>query len=176
MVITGFRRQDADPERELPEKGIVKGCIFNDFRKTMLPVEFSILDPNGMDYFEGLEVSSSNPVFTRVKGKQISETIVRKITEESAFGEPSVREVKNSRKDYVITWTPKDAYLWDDESTITAEELKNMIADREVYLAEKKSDREQWKANQGNGVSFNAAEPTPTPAPAAKASATTFDF
>ena len=176
MVITGFRRQEADPERDLPEKGIVKGCIFNDFRKTMLPVEFSMLDPKGMDYFESLEVSSSNPVFTRVKGQEISETIVRKIVEESAFGEPSVREVKNSRKDYVITWTPKDAYLWDDESTITADELKQMIADREVYLAEKKADRENWKANKGNGVSFTSEEPVPTPAPAAKSSATTFDF
>lgn len=176
MVITGFRRQEPDPDRELPEKGIVKGCIFNDFRKTMMPVEFSMLDPHGMDYFEGLEVSSSNPVFTRVKGKEISETIVRKIVEESAFGEPSVREVKNNRKDYVITWTPKDPYLWDDESTITAEELKQMIADREVYLAEKKANRDAWKASKGNGVAFNAEEPASTPAPIATKSATTFDF
>ena len=176
MVITGFRRQEEDPDRGLPEKGIVKGCIFNDFRKTMLPVEFSILSSQGMDYFEGLEASPSNPIFTRVKGQEISETIVRKIVEESAFGEPSVREVKNSRKDYVITWTPKDAYLWDDESTITAEELKNMIADREVYLAQLKDNREQWKANRGNGVSFSANEPAPASATTAKASATTFDF
>ena len=176
MVITGFRRQEEDPDRGLPEKGIVKGCIFNDFRKTMLPVEFSITSSQGMDYFEGLEVSSSNPVFTRVKGQEISETIVRKIVEESAFGEPSIREVKNTRKDYVITWTPKDAYLWDDESTITAEELKNMIADREVYLAQLKDNREQWKANRGNGVSFSANEPAPASATTAKASATTFDF
>lgn len=182
MVITGFRRQEADPDRNLPEKGIIKGCIFDDFRKRMLPTEFSILSPQGMDYFEGLEASSSNPVFTRMQGKEISETIVRQIVEESAFGEPSVREVKNSRKDYIVTWTQSDPYEWDDESTITAEELKQMITDREVYLAELKTNREQWKANKGGGTSFETptvnttptVPETPTQAPA-KAN-TTFDF
>ena len=164
-----------------PEKGIIKGCIFDDFRKRMLPVELSVLNPNAIDYFEGLEASSSNPVFTRVQGKEISETIVRQIVEESAFGEPSVREVKNSRKDYVITWAQSDPYDWDDESTITADELKQMIADREVYLAELKANREQWKANRGGGTSFETPTvnttptmpETPTQAPA---KAKTFDF
>lgn len=40
MVITGVTHIDGDEEKKLPEKVIVKGAIF-DFRKALLPVEFS---------------------------------------------------------------------------------------------------------------------------------------
>ena len=92
MLITNVSIKEADEERNLPEKAIIKGAIF-DFRNSLLPVEFSAINPKAIAYFESLEASNTNPTFTKLWGRQVSETIVRTITEESAFGEDSVREV-----------------------------------------------------------------------------------
>ena len=157
ILITNVRIVDADEERNLPEKAIIKGAIF-DFRKALLPIEFSAINPNAISYFEGLGASSKEPVFTRVKGRQVSETITRKITEESAFGEASVREVTSNRKDWVINWAQSDPYVWDDESTITAAELTEAMSNREVYLAGIKQRQDEYKASKGQ---TSAATATP---------------
>ena len=101
-----------------------------------------------MEYFLGLEASNAEPTFTCVWGKQVSETIVKTIVEESAFGEDSVREVKNSRKDFVITGAAKEPYLWDDESTLTGAEVAEAITARETYLATVKQRAEEYKASK----------------------------
>ena len=160
IVITNVREIEADEEKNIPEKAIIKGAIFN-FRNDLLPVEFSVVNPNAIDYFVNLGATQSSPVFTRIKGKQISETIVRRIEEESAFGEASVREVKNTRKDYVVTWAAKETYLWDDESSITAAEFKECIANRETTLATLKQRNDAYKASKG--------QTAPAAAPAAGA-------
>lgn len=147
MLITNVTRMEANEERQIPEKVIVRGAIF-DFRKALLPVEFSATNPNAMNYFEGLGASANEPVFTKVWGRQISETIVRTITEESAFGEDSVREVRSSRKDFVITGAAREPYVWDDKETITAAELKEAMQNREVYLAGIKQRQDEYKASQ----------------------------
>lgn len=147
MVITNCRRVEADPEKELPEKVIIKGAIF-DFRKSLLPVEFTVLQENAMNYFEDLGVSNKEPVFTTVWGKQISQTIVRRYEEESAFGDNLVREVKSTRKDFVITGASKEPYTWDDEETITAEDLAKAMQDRELHLATLKKNAEEYRARQ----------------------------
>lgn len=155
IVITNVRHVDADAERNLPEKAIVSGAIF-DFRKQLLPVDFSVVNANAIKYFEGLGAAKNNPVFTKVKGRQISETITRTITEESAFGEASVREVTSTRKDFVITWAQQTPYVFDDEEYMTAAELSQMIAERETTLAAIKQRNDEYKASK--------AQPT-TPAP-----------
>ena len=147
MLITGCTRIDADEEKNLPEKVVVKGAIF-DFRKSLLPVEFTALNPKAMDYFEGLEASPSNPTFTCVWGRQVSQVVTRTITEESAFGEPSVREIKSTRKDFVITGASVTPYEWDDENTMTAAELTEAIAARETYLATIKQRQDEYKASK----------------------------
>lgn len=151
MVITKVRRVEGDPEKNTTDKVIVGGAIF-DFRNNLLPVEFSVVNASGMDYFENLGASNSAPVFTHIKGAQVSETIVRTITEESAFGEPSVREVKNTRKDFVITWASQDPYLWDDESSITAAEMREAMASRETTMATIKQRNDAWKASRGQAA------------------------
>ena len=150
MIITKVTRIDANEERQTPEKVIVRGSIFN-FRNDILPIDLSVTNPNAMDYFEGLGASSKEPVFTKVKGRQVSETITKTITEESAFGEASVREVKNTRKDFVITWAQKEPYIWDDESTITAAELSELVAKRETDLAAMKARSDEYKAAKNGG-------------------------
>ena len=151
MIITGATRIEANEERQTPEKVIVKGAIF-DFRKNLMPIEFSALNPNAMNYFEDLGATSKEPVFTKIKGRQVSETVVKTIVEKSAFGDDSVKEVKNSRRDFVITWAAEDPYVWDDESTITVAELNEAISKREVDLAAMKTRQDEYRASRGNAA------------------------
>lgn len=152
MIITNVRHIDADEEKKLPEKAIVKGAIF-DFRGALLPVEFTATNSGAINYFEGLDASAKEPVFTKVWGRQISQVVVRKIVEESAFGDASVREVRNSHKDWVITGASQEPYVWDDESTITAAELTKAMSDRETYLAGIKQRRDEYLASKNGGSS-----------------------
>ena len=152
MIITNVRHVDADEEKNYPEKAIIKGAIF-DFRGALLPVEFTALNAGAINYFEGLDASAKEPVFTKVWGRQISQVVVRKIVEESAFGDASVREVRNSHKDWVITGASQEPYVWDDESTITAAELTKAISDRETYLAGIKQRRDEYLASKNGGSS-----------------------
>ena len=119
-----------------------------------MPIEFSVTNPSGMDYFTGLGATSTNPVFTCVWGRQLSQTIRREITTESAFGEPEVRVVNSTRKDWVVTGCNPIPYDWD------AEELTEMMANREVYLASIKQRQDEYKAQK---AANNAATATATP-------------
>lgn len=163
MVITQVTHIDADDERKTPEKAIIKGVVFN-FRNEILPVEFTATNTGAMAYFEDLGATASNPVFTKVWGRQVSEVIKREIREESAFGEDSVREVQSTRKDFVITGAAKEPYEWDSEDTILASELTTAIANRETYLATMKQRRDEYKASKGQAT------------PAAASSKTEFNF
>lgn len=156
MVITQVTHIDADDERKTPEKAVVKGVVFN-FRNEILPVEFTATNAGAMAYFEDLGATASNPVFTKVWGRQVSEVIKREIREESAFGEDSVREVQSIRKDFVITGAAKEPYEWDSEDTILASELTTAIANRETYLATMKQRRDEYKASKGQATPAAAA-------------------
>ena len=158
MLITKTKRIDADEEKKTPEKLEVSGYIF-DFRNALLPVTFSALNPNAMDYFEGLDASSKNPTFTQVWGRQVSMVSVRQIVTESAFGDDEVREVKNTSRDFVITGAAKNPYDWDDEATLTAAEMNEKKAERETYLATVKQRSDEYKASR------KAASAVPTAAP-----------
>ena len=149
MLITGIRDVEADPDRNLPAKVVIMGYTF-DFRNALLPVEYSVLNENGMKYFQKLDCSPANPVFTKVWGRQVSQTIKTEITEESAFGEASVRIRETTNRDFVITGTSKVPYVWDDESTITAMEMKKALQDREIYLAGVKKRQEDYQNSKGS--------------------------
>ena len=157
ILIYNVATREADEERELPERAVVSGYIM-DFRQAFLPVEYTVLAPGAIAYFESLDASKSNPVFTHVKGIQKNQTVVRRVEEEGAFGEPSVREFTNTRKDFIITWAAKETYTIGDEgSDITAEEIKKGLADREVTKATIKKNQEEWQAAKNNANSAFAA-------------------
>ena len=147
MIITTTRMIEADEEKNLPEKMILKGAIF-DFRNALLPIEFSVLNPRAISYFESLEITQRNPVFTRLQGRLVSEVIKTQRVEESAFGDPIVKEYASTRKDWVVTWAASEPYAWDDESTITTAELTKAMADRETYLATVRQRQEEYKASK----------------------------
>lgn len=165
MLITKVRRVEADPDKNLPEKVVLTGYVF-DFRQALLPVEYSVYAPiapdAALDYFENLGATEKTPVFTHVKGAQISQTVVRTIEEESAFGKPSVKEVRSSQRDFVVNWASPETYEWDAEESILASELATKIQEREVYLADMKKRRDEYEASRGNAIA-----PTATTAPTA---------
>lgn len=156
MLINGTRLVEADEERNIAEDYlIVKGAVFN-FRNAILPVEFIVKNPSGIKYFESLEASSSNMIFTKVWGKINSETIKTVKTEESMFGEAKVTEYERTIKEWVITGTANETYEIDDEQNgITLDEIKKALADREVYLADVKKRQDEYQASKnasGNAV------------------------
>jgi hypothetical protein len=155
MLITNVIRVEANEEKQTPEKVVVKGYIF-DFRKAIMPIDFVATNTNAMNYFEDLNASPKEPVFTKVWGRQVSEVITHTIVEESAFDEDRVKTVDFTRKEYVITGANKVPHLWDDESTMTVEELKEAIANRETYLASVKQRQDEYKAskNQAKAAAF----------------------
>ena len=161
MLITGVKEVEADEEKKLPAKAIVRGAIF-DFRGALMPVEFSAINTNAIKYFVSLGASNATPTFTCVWGRQVSETIKREIRTESAFGEDEVRIVENSRKDFVITGASKEPYAWDDMSTLTAAEVAEAVAARETYLATIKQRQDEYKASKGTATATAAAAPSKT--------------
>ena len=156
MIITNCRRLDADPDRNLDEKMIVKGYIF-DFRNALLPVEFSIYSADGMDYFDSFEASEKTPVFVCVNGHQVSKTVttVQK-SESSGWGETFAQEVTSSQREFVITGV-SDPYEWDDETTITAQEYKKALQDRELAVADIKQRQEEYNATRAQTQAPTAA-------------------
>lgn len=158
ILITGTRRIEADPEKETEEKLMVKGYIF-DFKKALLPVEYAVVNPAGMNYFESLNASMKEPTFTQVWGNQVSVTVVKQIKEESAWGGDHIKEVPSSHKEFVITGSLKVPYVWDDESSILATEMAEALAERETYIATIKQRQDDYKATK-------AVKPVATGAPA----------
>ena len=162
MLINGTRYVEADEEKHIPaDYLVVKGAVFT-YNGRILPVEFVVKSKGGMDYFESLNASPDNLTFTKVWGKINSEMIVTRKEEESAFGEPAIKEYTRTIREWVITGTskPDSVYEIDDaENGITKEEIKKALADREIYLADVKKKQDDWKASQAGG-SASAAPAT----------------
>lgn len=149
IVITGVSIVEADEEKDIKEHAVIKGAIFN-FRNELLPVEYTILDKDGIKYFEDLGATNAEPVFTRVWGNIncITKTTVQ--TEESAFGEAAVRTYERKVKEWQVTGSPKTPYDFGDEKILTAEELRKAVQDREVHLADVKKRAEEYKAQRAS--------------------------
>lgn len=151
MLINNVRRVEADPDRNIDaDYLIVKGAVFN-FREAILPVEFTLRNPAGFPYFENLDASPNNMVFTKVWGQVSSQVEKTTKVEESAFGEPSVKEYTKTVKEWVITGTsrPDAVYeIGDEKNGITTDEIKKALADRETYLADVKKRRDEYEASK----------------------------
>ena len=165
MLINGTRLVEANPEKHIDKDYlIVKGAVFN-FKNALLPVELIVKNEGGIRYFESLEASSKNLVFTKVWGKIECQTVVTRKETESAFGEASVKEFTNTIKQWVITGAAKETYpVGDEENGITAEEIEKAMQDREVYLAEKKRKQDEYQAskNSGSDLPFSAPKSATT--------------
>ena len=52
----------------------------------------------------------------------------------------------------VINWAQPETYEWDNEETLLVSEFTEMIAAREVYLADVKRRQDEYQASRGNAV------------------------
>lgn len=163
LVITSVNRVIADEEKGIDKDFLtIKGACFN-FRNDLLPVEFTCRREDGMGYFESLDASPSNPIFTRVKGAINSTTVKHEIAEESAFGTASVRTVTRTTKEWCIDWANPTEYDFGAEDTLTADELRKMMQDREVYLADIKKRHDDYIKNRDNNSFQNKPASTSVP-------------
>ena len=157
MLVNGFRIVEADPERGYEEYGVIRGAVFN-FRGAILPVEFNVRSKGGIKYFESLDVSPKNPVFTKVWGNITSKVTKTVRVTESAFDEPVVNEYENTHREWLVTGCSSPDKVYEIGKDITEEEIAKALADREVYLAKRKQDQEEYsqrKANNAdNGLPF----------------------
>ena len=153
------RVSEIEPDEEKGRKGgvAVGGAVF-DFKGSLLPVEFSVCEA-GQKYFLDLDASPNNPVFTQVWGRIncSSETVTR--TEESAFGEAAVSSYEKKTKEWLITGARTESYEFGDEDTITVDDVKKAMQDRETHLATVKKNQEEWKAKKSADGASNAASP-----------------
>lgn len=159
IVITKVNRVEANPEKYIDKDFVtVAGAIFN-FRNELLPIEFIVKSDGGMKYFEGLDASGANPVYTKIWGSIKNEVIQIEKTEESAFGEPSVVTYDRTNRQWLITGTAKFPYNFGEEEVMTIDDLKKAAQDREVYLANIKKNNEEYKKEQEKEVATeNKAE------------------
>ena len=168
MLITSVIRTEADPEKNIESDYVtVKGAVFN-FRNALLPIDFVVKNPDGMTYFEDLNASQNEPVFTKVWGRINCGSISNEVKEDTAFGEESVRTFERKIREWIILGTSKVPYDFGDESVLTVDEVKKAMQDRELLLADTKKRSDDYKAQK-------AASNT-TSAPAVAVTTGTFNF
>lgn len=168
MVITNVKTVDENPERNIPEHSIVKGAIFN-YRNDMYEASFRIDDTNGRSYFESLEASSNNPVYTKIWGTVNNITVLVDKIQETAWGDATVQKVPRHFKTYMIENASPNPYEFGEEGVMTAEEFKSVIQNYELRKAEIKARREEWEKKSAGGA-------IQTPAAANTSNINTGDF
>lgn len=161
-IIKGFEYVEASPERNIDKDYGKISCVIFNFKNDILPFTLIAKDPNAINYFESLEPSPSNPIYTQVWGEILNTTVKIERTIESAFGTPAVDISERSQKEWVVTGAKPEPYVFDSDDTITAKELENAIANRNLYLEEVKTRAKEYYASRGNAIPANTPAPAPT--------------
>lgn len=138
MVISSV----AEREMENDEENYVNlnGYVFN-FRNDVLPVSFTVRNDAGMKYF----LDQEYPMVTKVWGDIVSSIVKTERVTESAFGAPTVDVTTRSIRSWDVIGASAEPMDWDDESTITRDELKQKVRERETRLAEQKKRDEEYR-------------------------------
>lgn len=165
LIQSVVQKESADGSEYLT----LNGFVFN-FRGDILPVNFSVSSEAGMKFFEDQDISSSEPFFGKVWG-DIKSTVVTTTTEQDAaevgFGAPAVQTSSRTFRTWEVSGANVNLGL--DDSTITMDELKVAMENRNKALADVRA-RYEARANSGNAFG-NVATTTSTAAAAPKAKA-----
>lgn len=157
MLITGIS-ENTDEEDNL--SGItLRGATFN-FKKAILPISVNVKDKQGIEYFQSLEPSPGEPIFTNVFGSIINTTIVHEETQESKWGQAYVNTTRKTFREYLVKGSAPDVYDFGDESILTIEEVENAISNRNIYLAEKKASDAAYRASRAEAKSTASSTPS----------------
>ena len=135
--------KEADGERIKEDYLVIKGAVF-DFRGTLMPVELVVRNKNGIDAFQSLEPSNSNPVLNKVWGIINFHSETETKVEETLFGEQNVTTYTKENKEWLITGANPEPYDFGDEAVLTVEEVQKASQEREVYLAEVRKKHDDY--------------------------------
>ena len=160
MVINRVQRVEADEEKGIKEDYLkLCGAVFN-FKNDLLPVEFIVKNVTGIVYFENLDISPKNIIYTKVWGHINNQVLKTQKVEESAFGDTFVIPQERQIREWVITGTAKVPYDFGDESVLTEKELTEAMQNREVYLADVKKRQDEYNASkQASNTPANFSAP-----------------
>ena len=145
--------EPADGTDDVPHAKI-HGVIFN-FRGDVLPWDVIAYNPKAIDYFEGLNLSSKEPVYTQVWGSIRNTTVKVEKEIENAWGDPVIEYSERTRREWIIEGSKPQTYDFTEEDMA---DLQKKVADRNVRLEEIKSNAIEYAKNQKNAVTT-----TPTP-------------
>lgn len=119
----------------------LSGYVFN-FRNDFIPVTYTLINEAGIKYFEDLDISMNNPYYTYVWGRIVSSTQRVEKQVETAWGAPQVEYTTRTLRMWVVDGCSPDSYDFDDLDTITLDEFKQGLANREQQKAEAKARQE----------------------------------
>ena len=138
MIISAAIEREVENEEENFVN--LNGYVFN-FRNDVLPVTFTIRTDAGMKYF----LDQDYPIVTKVWGDIVSSIVKTEHITESAFGAPTVDVTTRTIRAWDVIGASAEPAEWDDESTITRDELKDKVRERETRLAEQKKRDEEYR-------------------------------
>ena len=168
MLISSVKHVDADPEKYIAHDcANLNGYIFN-FRNDILPIDLTVVNPDGMKFFEDMDASPAQPIYLKVWGRINCTIVETERVEESAFGKAAVTSFKRQNREWIVTGAATVPYDFGDESVMTAEEVVKALQDREVHWAEIKKRNDEYRASQnagGAGINFKSVAPTSSAAP-----------
>lgn len=142
----------------------LKGFVFRYNGSCIFPVTFSVPGEQGQAFFEGQDISSSEPYFGKVWG-HIKTTVqkVEREVDESEVGFGSAPAVGFSTRTF-RSWDVEGANInlgADNEEVITMDDMKRLAKERAETVA---NVRKRWEESQNKSTGFGSA-PTPAPKP-----------
>lgn len=151
----------------------LRGYVFA-YRNALVPVVLTVRNKGGIDYFNKCDISNANPLLTKVWGNIISTTQEVRTEVESAFGGPQINVTTRTLRAWEVAGCAAEPYEWDDESTLTISEFKQLLDQREETKAAAKQRAEEYQNNKGgSGFPLTGSD---TPANASPTSAVNFKF
>lgn len=136
----------------------LRGYVFA-YRNALVPVTFSVRSKPGIEYFQKCNISNADPLLTKVWGNIISTTQEIRTETESAFGGAQVNVTTRTLRAWDVVGCAVEPYEWDDESTLTIDEFKKLLEQREETKAAAKERAEKYQASR-NGGNRNSAFPS----------------
>lgn len=132
---------------------VLKGQVFNDYRKVFMPVSFIVEGADKINYI----ASNYTPgeAYVTLHGEITSRTFESNSSQETVgFGEVAI-ERTSSRREYLITGgTPPR------EMDMTDEDMAQVKANRELLLSEAKNYAIERKGKQKNGSVISGTKTT----------------
>lgn len=159
-LVTNVVHVDADPEKNINEDYAQIRCAIFAYGNKILPYTLVIRNPEGMKWFENLGATPSTPVYLNLWGQIINRSINTTVEVASAFGGPAVDTVVRRVREWEVTGAKPTPYDFGDPNVLTAEDVQNMLAERNIYLEEQKKRSQEYYNNNTSAVPTANAAPT----------------